>query len=108
MRTASAPSRCWSRTTWRSRWGSPGSATRACTAIRSSGTRCAIPMTLNPGGWDAKERLEVMDAEGIDLAVLYCGLGQSLGGFDDVDLAVASHQVWNDWIADWSSADPQR
>ena len=31
-----------------------------------------------------------MDAEGIDIAVLYCGLGQSLGGFDDVELAVAS------------------
>jgi predicted TIM-barrel fold metal-dependent hydrolase len=72
------------------------------------GNALRYPDDLNPGGWDAKERLEVMDAEGIDLAVLYCGLGQSLGGFDDVDLAVASHQVWNDWIADWTSADPER
>ena len=67
------------------------------------GNALVYPDDLNPGGWDAKQRLEVMDAEGIDMAVLYCGLGQSLGGFDDVDLAVASHQVWNDWIADWSS-----
>ncbi len=72
------------------------------------GNALVYPDDLNPGGWDAKQRLEVMDAEGIDLAVLYCGLGQSLGGFDDVELAVASHQVWNDWIADWSSADPDR
>lgn len=72
------------------------------------GNALRYPDDLNPGGWDAKERLAVMDAEGIDLAVLYCGLGQSLGGFDDVDLAVASHQVWNDWIADWSRADPDR
>jgi len=48
-------------------------------------------------------QLEAMDIEGIDMAVLYCGLGQSLGGFDDVELAVASHQVWNDWIADWNT-----
>ncbi len=72
------------------------------------GNALVYPDDLNPGGWDAKQRLEVMDAEGIDMAVLYCGLGQSLGGFDDVELAVASHQVWNDWIADWSSADPDR
>jgi predicted TIM-barrel fold metal-dependent hydrolase len=72
------------------------------------GNALVYPDDLNPGGWDASERLEVMDAEGIDMAVLYCGLGQSLGGFDDVELAVASHQVWNDWIADWTAADPDR
>ena len=72
------------------------------------GNALVYPDDLNPGGWDAKERLEGMDAEGIDMAVLYCGLGQSLGGFDDVELAVASHKVWNDWIADWSSVDPER
>jgi uncharacterized protein len=72
------------------------------------GNALRYPDDLNPGGWDARERLAVMDAEGIDLAVLYCGLGQSLGGFDDVELAVASHQVWNDWIADWTATDPER
>ena len=72
------------------------------------GNALRYPDDLNPGGWDPKERLGVMDREGIDIAVLYCGLGQSLGGFTDVDLAVASHQVWNDWIADWTSTDPER
>ncbi len=72
------------------------------------GNALRYPDDLNPGGWDADERLAVMDAEGIDMAVLYCGLGQSLGGFDDVELAVASHQVWNDWIADWTATDPER
>ncbi len=72
------------------------------------GNALKYPDDLHAGGYDAKARLEVMDAEGIDMAVLYCGLGQALGGFTDVDLAVASHQVWNDWIADWSSADPNR
>ena len=45
------------------------------------GNALRYPDDLNPGGWDADERLAVMDAEGIDMAVLYCGLGQSLGGF---------------------------
>ena len=51
------------------------------------GNALRYPDDLNPGGWDPKERLAVMDREGIDIAVLYCGLGQSLGGFTDVDLA---------------------
>jgi predicted TIM-barrel fold metal-dependent hydrolase len=72
------------------------------------GNALRYPEDLNPGGWDADARLDVMDAEGIDIAVLYCGLGQALGGFTDVELAVASHQVWNDWIADWTTADPDR
>ena len=62
----------------------------------------------NPAGFDAKERVKVLDEEGIDIAVLYCGLGQALGGIQDPQLAVACHQVWNDWMADWTSAAPDR
>ena len=72
------------------------------------GNALRYPDDLHRGGWDASERLAVMDAEGIDLAVLYTGLSQSLGGFTDVELAVASHQVWNDWMADWVGADRSR
>ena len=72
------------------------------------GNALRYPEDLHRGGWDPKERLAVMDAEGIDIAVLYCGLGQALGGFSDVALAVACHQVWNDWIADWAAADRAR
>ena len=62
----------------------------------------------NPAGFDAKERVKVLDEEGIDVAVLYCGLGQALGGIQDPQLAVACHQVWNDWMAEWTSAAPER
>jgi len=72
------------------------------------GNALRYPEDLHPGGYDPRERLAVMDEEGIDIAVLYTGLGQSLGGFSDVELAVASHQVWNDWIAEFSSTDPVR
>jgi len=72
------------------------------------GNAFRYPDDLHPGGVDPRKRLRVMDAEGIDIAVLYCGLGQALGGFSDRELAVACHQVWNDWIADWASADRDR
>jgi uncharacterized protein len=62
----------------------------------------------NPAGFDPHERVRVLDEEGIDIAVLYCGLGQALGGIQDPQLAVACHQVWNDWMAEWASAVPDR
>ena len=62
----------------------------------------------NPAGFDPHERVKVLDEEGMQLAVLYCGLGQGLGGIRDPALAVACHQVWNDWMAEWCSAAPDR
>lgn len=72
------------------------------------GNSLVYPDDLQRGGWDAAERLRVMDSEGIDIAVVYCGLGQALGGIRDPRLAVACHQVWNDWIVEWVSEDPTR
>jgi uncharacterized protein len=62
----------------------------------------------NPAGFDPHARVRVLDEEGIDVAVLYCGLGQALGGIRDPELAVACHKVWNDWMAEWVSAAPER
>src|SRR5262245_23446868 len=62
----------------------------------------------NPAGFDGRKRLEVLDAEGIDLAVLYPGLGLSLGAIRDPELAVASCRVYNDWIAEFCAADRRR
>jgi uncharacterized protein len=63
---------------------------------------------LNPAGFDANERVKVLDAEGIDVSVMYPGLGLKLGGILDRDLAVASCQVYNDWIAQWCAQAPDR
>lgn len=63
---------------------------------------------MNPAGFDPRERVKVLDEEGMQVAVLYCGLAQGLGGIQDPALAVASHQVWNDWMAEWCSAAPDR
>jgi uncharacterized protein len=63
---------------------------------------------LNPAGFDPHERVKVLDAEGIDLSVMYPGLGLKLGGILDPDLAVWSCRVYNDWIAEWCAAAPDR
>lgn len=63
---------------------------------------------IHPAGFDPHERLRVLDAEGIDAAVLYPGLGLSLGAIRDPELAVASCRVYNDWIAEYCAADPRR
>jgi hypothetical protein len=43
----------------------------------------------NPAGFDPRARLGVLDAEGIDTAVLYPGLALSLPAIHDSELAVA-------------------
>ena len=63
---------------------------------------------LNPAGFDARERVKVLDAEGIDVAVMYPGLGLKLGAIQDPDLAVESCKVYNDWLADWCAQAPDR
>src|SRR5262249_13350997 len=63
---------------------------------------------LNPAGFDPHERVKVLDAEGIDVSVMYPGLGLKLGGIRDPDVAVACCQVYNDWLADWCAQQPDR
>jgi uncharacterized protein len=62
----------------------------------------------NPAGFSARERLRVLDAEGIDVAVLYGGLALSLPAIHDPELAIASCRVYNDWIAEFCRVDPRR
>lgn len=64
--------------------------------------------SLSPAGFDAGERVQVLDAEGIDVAVCYPGLGLALAGIQDPELAVASCRVYNEWIADFASRAPGR
>jgi predicted TIM-barrel fold metal-dependent hydrolase len=63
---------------------------------------------LNPAGFDPAERVKVLDAEGIDIAVLYPGLGLALGGIKDPELAAASCRVYNDWLSDFVARAPDR
>jgi uncharacterized protein len=67
---------------------------------------------VNPFASDANERLKKMDEYGIWAQVLYpnvagFGAGQYLG-LEDPELMLLCVQAYNDWIAEWASADPRR
>lgn len=62
--------------------------------------------------YDPRQRLEAMDADGVDYSVLYptvAGLaGERFGKLADADLELACVQAYNDWlIEEWSSVSPR-
>jgi predicted TIM-barrel fold metal-dependent hydrolase len=59
-------------------------------------------------GWNPASRLKVMDAEGIDLAVLYPSLWLLYGDLVEPRLAAASCRAYNNWMADFCNHSPQR
>ncbi len=63
---------------------------------------------LMPGGFDPRRRLIDMDSEGIDVAVLYPSIGLFLEAIEDPALAEACCRVYNDWLADYCRAAPDR
>ncbi len=63
---------------------------------------------LRAGGFEPRARLKDMDADGIDAAVLYPSLGLFLAAIEDRVLADACCRVYNDWLADYCHAAPER
>jgi predicted TIM-barrel fold metal-dependent hydrolase len=67
-----------------------------------------------PGGSDPHARLADMDRDGIDVAVLYPSLAMFFGPVDpipalhDVDFVADCQRAYNDWVAEYCSADPTR
>ncbi len=62
-------------------------------------------------GFDPQSTLQAMDMEGVDVAVLYRTTGGLLGmAIDDLgpELAAALCRAYNDWIADYCKAAPDR
>jgi predicted TIM-barrel fold metal-dependent hydrolase len=69
-------------------------------------------------GWDPASQLRAMDAEGIDLAVLFPTRGLFVLGLDtpqqmgadglEPDFAAAIARAYNDWMRDFCRADPAR
>jgi predicted TIM-barrel fold metal-dependent hydrolase len=61
------------------------------------------------GSYDPAARLEVMDEEGIDTALLYPTIGICWEGHtQDAGLAHAYTEAYNRWIVDFCSHDPKR
>ena len=62
-----------------------------------------------PGSNDPRERLAVMDDQGIDISVLYPTIGICWEGWvDDAELATAYTRAYNRWIADFCRQDNAR
>ena len=69
-------------------------------------------------GWDAASQIEAMNAEGLDLAVLFPSRGLFVLGLDSVemhgndgleaDFAAAIARAYNDWLHDFCAAAPDR
>jgi predicted TIM-barrel fold metal-dependent hydrolase len=83
---------------WRSLYPFPGGLTNH---VRAGGAR-------QEGGRDPKVRLQVLDDEGIDAAVLYPSVGMMFALIENPDLAAALCRAYNDWLADYCRADPRR
>jgi len=63
-----------------------------------------------PGLYDPLERLKAQDADSVDAEILYPspGLWDAIKQLDDRDLKLACARAYNDWIADFSSKNPDR
>ena len=55
---------------------------------------------VRPAAYNAKARLQDMDEDGIDLAVLYPTMLLGLQSITDVEFAAAQARAYNDWASD--------
>lgn len=75
----------------------------------STGSTEPYPLELARAGASAPgARLVDMDAEGIDVAVLYPTIGLGFWGITDAATAVSVARAYNDWLAAYCAAAPQR
>lgn len=60
------------------------------------------------GGHDPKARLQDMDQQGIDRAILFPTLGLMFAGLERTDVQIALCRAYNDWLSGYCSADRER
>ena len=63
---------------------------------------------VRPGGYIPEEHVKDMDVDGIDMSVIYPSLGLMLYRVVDSELLTAIFKAYNDWMADFCSAAPNR
>ena len=83
----------------------------ACTPGGMSDAQRARTMSWDeivPGGYDPHERVKDMDLEGIEVAFFYPTLWLIYGDITDPQVAAAACRAYNNWLADFCQAYPQR
>ena len=75
---------------------------------RGRSTHTSAGGTVRSGGRDPRERVDVLDSEGIDVAVLYPSLALIFGLYEDPRNAAALCAGANDWVAEYCSHAPRR
>jgi predicted TIM-barrel fold metal-dependent hydrolase len=63
---------------------------------------------VDPGVADPHRRLELMDAQGIAVSVLFPTMTLGLDDLPDQGFVNASAHAYNEWICEFASADPER
>jgi predicted TIM-barrel fold metal-dependent hydrolase len=61
-----------------------------------------------PGGWDPAARIADQQLDHIRAEMLYPGMALGLFGTPDPDYQLACFQVYNDWLAEFCAASPDR
>ncbi len=61
-----------------------------------------------PGSWDPAQRLQVMDAERLDAALMFPSLDLLAGDITRPDVAAANARAYNRWMADFITEDRER
>ncbi|MGE0386665.1 MAG: amidohydrolase family protein [Gammaproteobacteria bacterium] len=74
--------------------------------IRPGRTANRKVLDAHPGGFNAKARLEVHDAEGVDAAVLFPTLANCVAGLRDPLFSAAMCRAVNRWLAAYASYAP--
>jgi predicted TIM-barrel fold metal-dependent hydrolase len=76
---------------------------------RANGKPVAFDEVL-PGLYDPVERIKLQDADSVDAEILYPspGLWDAIKQLDDREFKVACVRAYNDWIAEFSSCNPDR
>ena len=63
---------------------------------------------VRPGGYIPEEHVKDMDADGIDMGIIYTSLGLALFRTEDSPFMTAMFTTFNDWLAEFCGAYPKR
>ena len=63
---------------------------------------------VRPGGYIPEEHVKDMDLEGVDGSIIYPTVGLFLYSVPDGHLLTSIFRTYNDWLAEYCSASPQR